>query len=219
MSLVHRVREPAGAPAGALVLLHGRGVDENDLHPLLDAFDPERRLLGVTPGAPLTNVPPGGRHWYVIERIGHPDVATFMATMEAVSGFVDDLLAERGIAWERAVLGGFSQGGAIAAALALGAGRPRPAGILEMSTFLPHVEGWPIDLAARQGLPAYITHGAYDEIIPVRLGQDMRDELTAGGLDVTYREPPVPHAIDPSLVPEIAAWVGAATGASSPERT
>ncbi len=68
--LVHRVREPAGEPEGALVLLHGRGVDENDLYPLIDVLDPERRLVGLTPGAPLTNVPPGGRHWYVIREVG-----------------------------------------------------------------------------------------------------------------------------------------------------
>jgi phospholipase/carboxylesterase len=48
--LVHRVREPAGEPEGALVLLHGRGVDEGDLYPLLDELDPERRLVGLTPG-------------------------------------------------------------------------------------------------------------------------------------------------------------------------
>ncbi len=44
------IREPAGEPEGGLVLLHGRGTSEADLHPLLDALDPERRLLGVTPG-------------------------------------------------------------------------------------------------------------------------------------------------------------------------
>ena len=62
-----------GEPEGALVLLHGRGTSEADLHPLLDALDPERRLLGLTPGAPLTGIPPGGRHWYVIEEVGRPD--------------------------------------------------------------------------------------------------------------------------------------------------
>ena len=45
----------------------------------------------------------------------------------------------------------------------------------------------------------------------------MRDELAAGGLQVTYREPPVAHGIDPSLVPEIAEWVAAATGTGAPE--
>ncbi len=57
--LVALWREPAGEPEGALVLLHGRGADEHDLYPLLDVLDPERRLLGVTPGGPL-HLPPGG---------------------------------------------------------------------------------------------------------------------------------------------------------------
>ena len=59
-------REPAGEPAGALVLLHGRGADERDLFPLLDELDPQRRLLGVTPRGPLA-LPPGGAHWYAFQ--------------------------------------------------------------------------------------------------------------------------------------------------------
>ena len=73
--LVHLIREPAGEPEGALILNHGRGADEHDLYGLLDRLDPERRLLGVTPGAPLTDVPPGGRHWYRVPRVGYPDPA------------------------------------------------------------------------------------------------------------------------------------------------
>ena len=56
-SLSHRLRPAAAEPAGALVLFHGRGADELDLLPLLDALDPERRLVGVTPRAPLA-LPP-----------------------------------------------------------------------------------------------------------------------------------------------------------------
>ena len=84
--LVHLLREPAGEPAGALVLNHGRGADEHDLFGLLDELDPERRLLGVTTGAPLTNVPPGGRHWYLVPRVGYPDPATFAASYDALTG-------------------------------------------------------------------------------------------------------------------------------------
>ena len=62
MSLEARVRPAAGEAEGALVLLHGRGADELDLFPLLDLFDPERRLVGATPRAPLA-LPPGGWHW------------------------------------------------------------------------------------------------------------------------------------------------------------
>ena len=55
--LVHRLREPAGEPEGALILNHGRGADENDLYGLLDELDPERRLLGVTTGRPAHRHP------------------------------------------------------------------------------------------------------------------------------------------------------------------
>ena len=48
MSLAQRLRPADGDPEGALVLFHGRATDENDLFPLLDELDPERRLLGVT---------------------------------------------------------------------------------------------------------------------------------------------------------------------------
>src|SRR5215213_7019133 len=86
--LVHRRRPAAGDPQGALVLLHGRGVDENDLFPLLDLLDPEQRLEAFTPRAPLQ--PPGhmGNHWYVVERVGFPDKGTFDPTYAALDAWL-----------------------------------------------------------------------------------------------------------------------------------
>ena len=52
-TLEHLVRPAAGQADGALVLFHGRGASEDDLYPLLDMLDPERRLVGVTPRGPL----------------------------------------------------------------------------------------------------------------------------------------------------------------------
>jgi phospholipase/carboxylesterase len=217
--LVHLTREPAGEPDGALVLLHGRGVDERDLYPLLDELDPERRLFGMTPGAPMTNVPPGGRHWYIVERIGYPDEQSFLASLEGLTGFLDDQLGDRGISWERTVIGGFSQGAAVACAVALGAGRPRAAGLLMMSGFYPRVRGWQMDPAAKNGMPAYVTHGVYDPVIPIEFGREANELLAEAGLDVTYREAQIPHSIDPALLPEIRGWVAdAISGERAAER-
>jgi phospholipase/carboxylesterase len=214
---VHLVREPAGEPEGALILLHGRGTSEADLHPLLDALDPERRLVGLTPGGPLTGIPPGGRHWYVIEQVGQPDEPTFVDTMAQLGDFTDSFLRERGIAWEDTVVGGFSQGGAVSLALALGTTRPRAAGILAMSCFLPMVRGWRVDIRAKRGMHAYLSHGTYDNIIPVGFGRKARDLLTDGGLEVTFRETRVQHQIDPELLPEMQAWVRARTSDAAGE--
>ncbi len=198
-----RLREAAGEPAGALVLNHGRGADENDLHDLLDAIDPERRLLGVTTGAPFTGVPPGGRHWYVVERVGFPHPATFVPAYEALTSRLDTLLEERGIDWSRTLVGGFSQGTVMSYALGLGAGRPAPAGILANSGFIPETEGWEPDLASRAGLPVYIHHGAADPVIGVGFARDARDRLTAAGIEPVYRETPAGHWLPPEIVPEL----------------
>jgi phospholipase/carboxylesterase len=205
--LEHLVREPAAGPEGALVLLHGRAVHEGDLYPLLDELDPERRLIGLTPAGPLTNIPPGGRHWYIVERVGEPDEKTFVSTLTTLCRFLDGFLRERKVPWNRTVIGGFSQGGAVAYSVALGTARPRPAGILAMSSFLPTVRGWRLDVHAKRGLPVFISHGSYDNVIPVGFGRRARDVLTDGGLEVTYRESRVLHQIDPEVLAEMRAWV------------
>jgi phospholipase/carboxylesterase len=207
--LIHRVRESAAEPAGALVLLHGRGADEHDLFPLLDLLDPDRRLLGVTPRGPLA-LPPGGAHWYAVREIGFPDPNTFRPTFEGLTGWLDALLAEHGLAHDRLVLGGFSQGTVMSYAVGLGAGRPQPAGIIGLSGFMPTVEGFELDLEDRSGLPVAIGHGAADPVIGVEWGREARERLEAAGAEVTYEEHRGAHGIDPRLLSRLPAWVAGA---------
>jgi phospholipase/carboxylesterase len=207
--LDHLVRPAAGRPEGALILLHGRGVDERDLFGLLDLLDPRRRLLGLAPGGPLS-LAPGGRHWYELPlRPGFPPPDTFLPTLERLERFVD----ATGVPFERTVVGGFSQGAVMSYALGLREGRPRPAAIVALSGFVPTVEGFEMDLDARGGLPVAIGHGSADPVIPVAFGRDARDRLTAGGLDVTYHESPTGHSIDPRFLGSLPAWLERALAA------
>jgi phospholipase/carboxylesterase len=210
-------RPAAGDPEGALVLLHGRGADERDLFPLLDILDPERRLLGATARGPLS-LPPGGAHWYVVRRVGYPDPETFHTTYPQLAAWLDDMLAEHGIPHERTVLGGFSQGSVMAYALGLGARRPRPAGIMALSGFLPEVEGFQLDLSAAAELPVAIGHGTHDPVISVEFERDARDRLTGAGAAVTYRESPMGHTIDPGFLRELPAWTREAVASAPAER-
>jgi phospholipase/carboxylesterase len=196
--IVHRVRPAAGQPAGALVLSHGRGADELDLMPLLDLLDPEQRLVGLLPRGPLS-LPPGGAHWYIVRDIGYPDQPTFTQTFAAASAWLDGALEEAGVPIDRTVLGGFSQGAVMSYALGLAATRPRPAGIIAMSGFIPSVDGFELTLESA-GLPVSISHGTYDPVIGVDFGRDARDRLRAAGADVHYREDPVAHQIAPGAL-------------------
>jgi phospholipase/carboxylesterase len=209
-------RPAAGDPEGALVLFHGRGTDERDLFPLLDMLDPERRMLGATARGPLS-LPPGGAHWYVVRRVGYPDPETFHSTFPQLAAWLDDLLAEHGIPPERTVLGGFSQGSVMAYALGLGAGRPRPAGILALSGFLPRVEGFQLDLDKAAGLPVAIGHGIHDPVISVEFGRDARDRLMGAGAAVTYRESPMAHTIDPGFMRELPGWLSETVASAAAE--
>jgi phospholipase/carboxylesterase len=213
--LDHRVRPARGEPEGALVLLHGRGTSEEDLFPLLDVFDPERRLLGLSPGGPLS-LPPGGRHWYAIRRLGFPPPDTFLPTYERLCRWLDAALEEHGVPVARTVVGGFSQGAVMSYAVGLGAGRPTPAGILALSAFMPTVEGLELDLEDREGFPVAIAHGTLDPVIGVEWGRQARDRLVAAGADVLYRESPVPHTLDPRGLPELSEWVRSTIDRSSP---
>jgi phospholipase/carboxylesterase len=205
VSLAARIRPAAGAPEGALVLFHGRGADELDLFPLLDAFDPERRLIGATPRGPLS-LPPGGAHWYVLGGIGTPEAQTFFASYNAASEWLDAFVAEQRLGFDRVVLGGFSQGGVMTYSLGLGAGRPRPAGLIALSSFIPTVEGFALDLSPPLP-PVAIGHGTLDNVIGVEWGRRARTELEEAGASVLYRETPMFHQIDPDFVREIADWL------------
>jgi phospholipase/carboxylesterase len=203
------LREAASTPDGALVLMHGRGADADDLAPLVDPLDPGQRLLGILPRGPLT-LPPGGRHWYIVRQVGFPDPGTFLPSFQELAEHADTVLGDRAIAWERTAVGGFSQGAVMAYALALGAGRPRPAAILAFSGFIPSVEGFDLALADRAGLPVSISHGTHDPLISVGFGRDARERLSAAGLAVTYREDPVGHTITPGAMAQARAVLEAA---------
>ena len=204
--LAARRREPAGEPEGALVLLHGRGADENDLYPLLDALDPERRLLGVTPGGPL-HLPPGGRHWYALGGIPTPDPPTFLSTAPRLAAFLDTLP----VPMERVVLGGFSQGTVMSWAMSLGPDRPRPAAVVGLSGFLPRVPDYPIDPGRLAGVPVAVAHGRLDPVIPFRFGVEAAETLVAAGVDVLRLESDVPHMVDPAWIAPLREVVARAT--------
>jgi phospholipase/carboxylesterase len=151
-------------------------------------------------------LPPGGSHWYELGELGYPPPDSFLPTYRLASEFLDGLASETGIAPERTVLGGFSQGSMMSYALGLGAGRLRPAGIIALSGFFPEVEGLEIDFE-RPLPPIAIGHGLYDPIIGVEWGRQARELLEQAGADVLYREYPLHHGVDPTFLAEVRPWL------------
>jgi phospholipase/carboxylesterase len=206
-ALVYQERPAAGEPEGLLVLHHGRGADEHDLLDVADVLDPERRLHVVTPGGPLTVPGWPGRHWYVVPRVGYPDPETFAAAYMSLARFHDELWQRTGIDPSRTVFGGFSMGSVMSYATGLGPDRPQVAGILAFSGFIPTVDGWTPDLAAREQTRVFIAHGRNDQVMDVAFARRANELLVASGYDVEYHESDAGHNIDPAHVPAAINWL------------
>jgi phospholipase/carboxylesterase len=206
-SLIREERPAAGEPEGLLVLHHGRGTSEQDLLPLADVLDPERRLRVVAPRAPLQLPGAPGYHWYVVPQVGRPDPSSFHSAYRQLAELHDGLWQSTGLGPEQTVLGGFSMGTVMSYALGLGSDRPKPAGILAFSGFIPTVEDWVADLPGRSATRVFITHGRYDPVIDVGFARQARDVLQDAGLAVDYRESPAAHNIDAEDIPRALRWL------------
>ena len=190
-----------------MILHHGRGTDEQDLLTLGDVLDPGRRLLIVTPRAPLELPGSPGYHWYLVSKVGYPDPDSFHAAYSQLAALHERLWERTGIAPERTIIGGFSMGAAMSYALGLGAGRPAPAGILAFSGFIPTVAGWSADLPAHKAVRVFMAHGQLDPIIDVDFARDAALRLRDAGLQVDYHESESTHHIDPRQIPLAGTWL------------
>jgi phospholipase/carboxylesterase len=79
---------------------------------------------------------------------------------------------------------------------------------MALSGFIPTVDGWEPDLESPFP-PIAIVHGEYDPVIPVEFARRARTLLEEAGARPLYREVPVDHTIDPSVLPELQQVVAA----------
>ncbi|HUN68013.1 MAG TPA: alpha/beta fold hydrolase [Burkholderiales bacterium] len=206
--------ETAPDPSAAVIWLHGLGADGHDFEPVvpelrLPASKPVRFVFPNAPLRPVTiNMGMRMRAWYDIFQLGGGPEDE--AGIRESQGLLDDLIAmqlKQGIPAKRIVLAGFSQGGAIALQTALRhAGRL--AGVLALSTYLPLANTLEQERsAANSGLPIFMAHGEYDDMIPIERAMRSRDALRALGYAPEWREYPMPHSVCPEEIADIGAFL------------
>jgi len=198
--LVSNVVRGRQEPDRLLLLIHGKGADEHDLEPLVPYLDPEGRFLTVLPRAPLPFM--SGWQWYETDGIpkGGPEL---IPSVDALDDLLDSACTEHGFERAQAIVAGFSQGCALTLALGLRrSDRPRPAGLLAMSGFLPERDGLDYDFATAP--PVLIQHGTADPTISVGYGRRAVARLGAEGVDRGQAEAePEPEPEDDGLVRKV----------------
>jgi phospholipase/carboxylesterase len=210
--------ETGAAPTAAVIWLHGLGADGSDFVPVVPELGLPRELSVrfVFPHAPQMPVTCNGGYvmpaWYDIISLDPDKRVVDGAGIEASRRSIEALIARevgRGIAADRIVLAGFSQGGAIAYATALTHAEPL-AGIIALSTYIPEAESLFANAsAANHGVPILAAHGTEDDVVSLRLGLRARDALRQHGYAVEWHEYPMPHSVCLEEIATIGAWLTA----------
>jgi phospholipase/carboxylesterase len=206
--------ETGAAPRAAVIWLHGLGADGHDFEPIvpelrLPASLPVRFIFPHAPQRPVTiNGGMRMRAWYdILQMGGGPEDEAGIRESQAQ---IESLMAaevKRGIAKNKIVLAGFSQGGAIVLQTALRQ-KEKLAGVMALSTYLPLKNKLENERqAANAGLPIFMAHGQYDNMIGIDRAALSRDALLALGYAVEWHEYPMPHSVHPQEIADIAAFL------------
>ena len=208
--------QTADRPDAAVIWLHGLGADGYDFVPivreLLTLGAPAVRY--VFPHAPMRPVTINGgyvmRAWYDIlgtDIVRREDEANIRASQRVVEELIEREVA-RGVARQRIVLAGFSQGGAITLQTGLRQREPL-AGLMVLSAYLPLAATLTAERAEpSNAVPILMVHGTSDPVIPLARATDSKDRLLALGYDVEWHEYPMPHSVCEDELRDIARFLG-----------
>ncbi|MCW5720887.1 MAG: prolyl oligopeptidase family serine peptidase [Devosia sp.] len=195
------------APDAAVVLLHGYGSDGHDLialAPHWQAILPG--ALFVAPHAPepaaMTAM---GHQWFAIDWGGDRLASRQLGVVGArpvLVEFLNDLWTQTGVAPERTVLAGFSQGAMMALHVGLSLDRPLM-GVIGFSGAFLAPEGFADAVALP---PVCLIHGDRDEVVEPERSAEADAQLRAAGVDVAYH---VSRGVGHGIAPDGLAFASA----------
>lgn len=204
-------------PTASVIWMHGLGADANDFVPIVRELDlrdcPAIRF--VFPNAPQIPVTLNGgyimRAWYDIAAAG-----TDISKREDEQGLrqsqqqIQALIArenERGIATDKIVIAGFSQGCAMSLQTGLRHSE-KLAGLMCLSGYVPLADKLASERhAANQDTPIFMVHGTADPVIPVQRAEQSRDLLKSLGYQVEWHDYWMQHSVDPQEIIDIGNWL------------
>ena len=184
----------------SVIWLHGLGSDGHDFEPVVQKLNiPNVRF--ILPHAPEMAVTRNSGYimpaWYDLYGVtgsSKEDEDGIKNSQHYVNSLIQKEL-DRGIAAERIVIAGFSQGGAIALYTALRCPK-KLGGVMALSTYLPvkaklATEANPANAAT----PIFMAHGVFDDVITLDMCKISLQTLQSNHYSVSWHEYNMAHSV------------------------
>jgi len=207
--------ETAPNPSTAVIWLHGLGADGNDFVPIIPQLNLSEcpAIRFVFPSAPSMAVTVNGGYvmpaWYDItgrDINDREDIAGIHKSATAISELIERE-ASRGVAYEKIVLAGFSQGCAMS--LQVGLRFPHAlAGIMALSGYLPLAKTLSLERSeANSKTPIFMAHGVWDAVITPDRAEASADILEKLGYPMDWNTYPMEHSLHPDELVDISRFL------------
>lgn len=209
------VFEPRTSVRSSIILLHGLGGNKNYFIDMVNQYNliqevfkiqdqlGARIILPQAPGNSWFNVPSMNPNDYINGNF-QEDAAGIKAAQAAINKLIDREIT-RGVPSEKIVIGGISQGGAMALYSGLHYNK-KLGGILAMSTWLP-LRNDLANTTANKQTPILMIHGTNDGTIPLEVARLCHDQLSQNGFNIKISTYPMGHEFCLEEIAAVGDWL------------
>lgn len=191
-----------------LFLMHGYTAEQHHLASYVPLIDPDERFTAIAPRGPIDMPDGDGAGWWDIDlETFEMDMTQFMPSFNTLEAFIAAEAESAGVPLERCIVGGFSQGGYLALALAGKAGAPRYGGVWAICCGLPPAPELDLDLSNGDGRPALFQWGTRDPVIGNEQPKEAIAVLTDGGWNLSHHSYDMAHSQTIEMMIDAKAWL------------
>ena len=209
------ILDPQKPADSTVIWLHGLGASKHDFESVAQIL--QARILPTTrfilPQAPVRPVSLNNGFpmpsWYDIIALTSPREIK-QSELDESSQYVISLIEEevkKGIARERIILAGFSQGGAVVLHTAFIADDQPVGGVMALSTYSATFNDNITIGEAQKSIPTLHLHGSLDPVVKMELGIAAKEFLQSHGVQTTWHDYPMQHEVINEELQDIANWL------------
>ncbi len=213
-TLPHITIETASKPQASIIWLHGLGADGHDFESIVPQLNlpDDLAIRFIFPHAPSIPVSLNGGYimpaWYDIKQndlgVEH-DRHGIQQSSQSIQLLIDQEQM-RGIASNRIILAGFSQGAAMALHVGLRQSKPL-AGIMALSGYLLLPDESTLWQPDSNNTPIFMGHGIHDPVVAFGLGESTYLKLQSHDYNIAWHSYPMEHSVCPEEVRDISRWI------------